>query len=106
MQLRKGNSWRLLFIDAMTGERLLRALIREEIGRNLRRGERVDYYPWSVDDINVSIIYDNETNKFWAFVEEISTGKVNKKLLPDEAEARHWARQQIDDMRRKEFSRV
>lgn len=89
----------------MTGEKLLRALIREEIGRNLRRGERVDFYPWRVDDTRVSIIYDMEQDQYWAYVEELSSGKVQKKLLPSEEEAQHWARQVLNTMRQKEFAR-
>lgn len=88
----------------MTGEDLLRALIREEIGRNLKRGDRVDFYPWAVEDNNVSIVFDTEKDMFWAYVEDKETGKTQKKLLPNEDEARHWARQMIDQKRQKGFA--
>jgi len=89
----------------MTGEKLLRMLIREEIGRSFMRGERVDFYPWTSDVTNVTIIKDIEGDQCWAYVEELSSGEVQKKLLPSEEEAQHWARQMSDVIRRKELSR-
>lgn len=93
----------------MTGETLLRQLIREEIGRSFMRGERIDFYPWHTENTNVSIIRDAESEGFWVFVEELtgdsSEGKIHKKRLPSEEEAQHWARQVIDDLQRKEFTR-
>jgi hypothetical protein len=88
----------------MTGKSLLRRLIREEVGRGFMRGERVDFYPWRVDDTNVSVIYDAGSDKFWAFIEETPSGEFEKKSFPSEEEARHWARQVLDRKRRDDFS--
>lgn len=81
----------------------LRRIIREEIGRNLRSGERLDHYPWVADDIRVRIYPDAIQEKWWAEV-EVEPGKVIRALKPNQEEASFWAREQWEKARRKKFA--
>ena len=82
-------------------KRKLRALIREEMGhRSQQKGARIDFYPWSVEETNISIVRDVEKDGYWAYVEDKETGKTIRKLHPTEEEARHWARAKIEKQTR------
>jgi len=86
----------------ITGHQL-RTLIREEIGRNLRSGERLDHYPWITDDIKVQIYPDGVTDKWWAVVEP-EEGEPLRVSRPTQEEATIWARLEWEKIRRKKFS--
>ena len=81
----------------------LRCLIREEIGRNLRSGERLDHYPWVADDIKVEIYPDAASEQWWALV-EIEPGNVVRTSKSSQEEANFWAREQWEKARRKKFA--
>lgn len=78
---------------------LLHALVREEIGRNLKKGERIDFTPWSTEQRKIAIFPDVSTGQYWA---EIYGDEGDlRKLLPTEDEANHWARSTWDLLQRK-----
>ena len=85
--------------------RLLRHLIREEIGRNFQKGGRTDAYPWHTPDTDVSIFWDPDQEKHIAQV-AFTDGSVEQKALNDEAEAQHWAVSIVDQRKRKTFAKV
>jgi hypothetical protein len=84
-------------------------LIREEIGRNLRSGERFDAYPWNADDTNIEIYPDGDSDLWWASVEipdgdDESSTKTVRAVKPSQEEAAHWARQEWEKFQRKKFA--
>jgi len=84
--------------------KLLRTFLREEIARNLRRGERVDHYPWISEESRITIIFDIQNDQYLTTVENLSTGETETKGLPSEEEAKHWARTISDKIQRDNFS--
>lgn len=86
--------------------KLLRALIREEIGRNQRAAERIDFYPWCTPDEKVSIFSNLSDENFTVAAEDLETGEVVQDDFEDQDEAKHWANQRVDRWRREKFAKM
>lgn len=85
-------------------EELIRIFVREEIGRNLRRGEHTDAYPWNNADGGVSISYDPEEDSYLVTATLGDRQETTRKK--SEEEAKHWARNTLDGFTRDDFSGI
>lgn len=76
-------------------------ILKEEIGRDLKAGQRIDHYPWTTEHFNINLYPVNNRDAWNAEITDRDQEVVYSEDFPSEEEAKHWARMAKDYLERR-----